>query len=96
MLYVRRTRCSLKGRGLYIWRAQNSLPFEGADLRTDGSPDSERMEPAKPYRLKGDTPGAWSKSKTGQGWVLIDVEKLGKTYFIKAYFYQNAFGIIRL
>ncbi len=44
-------------------------PLVGADLRTDWSkyesPDSERMEPAKPYRLKGDTPGAWSKSKTG-------------------------------
>ena len=29
------------------------------------SPDSKRMEPAKPYRLEGDTPGTWSKSKTG-------------------------------
>ncbi len=47
----------------------NYPPLVGADLRTDWSkyesPDSERMEPAKPYRLKGDTPGAWSKSKTG-------------------------------
>ena len=24
------------------------LPFEGADLRTDGSPDSEQTEPTKP------------------------------------------------
>ena len=53
-------------------RTCRSLPNEGADLRTDGGkwscPDSERME-AKPIRLEGDTPGAWSKSKTGPGWV---------------------------
>ena len=51
----------------------HSLPNEGADLRTDVSPDSERMEPAKPIRLEGDTPGAWSKFKTGQGWVLTNL-----------------------
>ena len=52
-----------------LQQAQNYPPLVGADLRTDWSkyesPDSERMEPAKPYRLEGDTPGAWSKSKTG-------------------------------
>ena len=33
---------------LHVWRTQSPLPFEGADLRTDGSPDSEQTEPAKP------------------------------------------------
>ena len=51
-------------------RTRRSHPKEGADLRTDVSPDSERMEAAKPIRLEGDTPGAWSKSKTGPGRVL--------------------------
>ncbi len=45
-------------------RTRRSLIREGAALRTDVSPDSERMAAAKPIRLEGDTPGAWSKSKT--------------------------------